>query len=85
MKHQEETAVGWGDRGRGDFSPSNPAKDSIQGYRDTGLGQFVPREAWATPAPHFITAALSLFASIHLTWHHSIKSAHDKENNLGQE
>ena len=39
VKHQEETAVGWGDRGRGDFSPSNPAKDSIQGYRDTGLGQ----------------------------------------------
>lgn len=39
VKRQEERAVGWGNRGRGDFSPSNPAKDSIQGYRDTGLGQ----------------------------------------------
>lgn len=39
VKLQEERAVGRGDRGRGDLSPSNPAKDSIQGYRDTGLGQ----------------------------------------------
>lgn len=33
VKLQEERAVGWGERRRGDFSPSNPAKDLIQGYR----------------------------------------------------
>lgn len=47
--------------------------------------QFVPCKAWATPVPRFITVALSLFASIHLTWHHSIKSARGKESNRGQE
>lgn len=64
---------------------AKPAQSPLNNGWGVDVTQFVRYKTQTTPVSLLIATALSLFASIHLTWHHSIKSVHDKENNLGQQ